>query len=249
MRFILAIEASGPHTEVALLDEKGTLLHEMAHRVPFQHSRVLPWMLEEILAAVDGSWKDIRWVAWDQGPGYFTALRVSLTVLKAMGVALDIRVVPVDAERAFVDGLSIPPGTPVALGLDAQKQELHFALLKKADPPVVQIPRQRLRKEEVARLLEMHPAEVLVGSGMSRYFPDHPALAHPTPLQPSAKGVGMLAVRLVARGEMTPVSPQDLEPRYGRLPDALVYSRPAPKTVADEGKRGGEPREHTRKKR
>ncbi|MCF6192343.1 MAG: tRNA (adenosine(37)-N6)-threonylcarbamoyltransferase complex dimerization subunit type 1 TsaB, partial [Candidatus Hydrothermae bacterium] len=223
MKVMLAVEASGPHTEVAVYDERGQLLHEMAHRVAFQHSRVLPWMLESVLRAVDARWQDVAWVAWDQGPGYFTALRVSLAVLKALGVAHGTLVIPVDAERAFVAGMPLADGQRVAVGLDAQKQELHVAILEAGDPPRVRFPMQRLPREEVEHLLEQQPVDVLVGSGMMRYFPDHPALWPEPLLQPSARGVGRLAFRLLMEGEVRQVHPQDLEPRYGRLPDALVY--------------------------
>ncbi len=217
-QFLLALETSGPETSVALFVEGEPRVFRRSFR-RFTHSSLLPGWVLEVLAGESRSSADLDGVALSGGPGYFTALRMGLVFAKALHLLHGTPVMLVPTPEALVMELPLPEGAEVTVLLDAQKREVHRAVLRKTRglPEVL----ENLSRVSVEGLAITTP--YAAGSGVVRYFPEHPARMLPTPLQPSALGVGLWALAALKEGVCRLEDPTHLTLRYGRLPDAVVH--------------------------
>ncbi len=217
-RHLLALATSGPHTSVAWVED-GTLRAVRTHHHPFQHSRWLPSLVLRLLEDGGLSPDAVDVLAIAGGPGFFTALRMGLVFAKAWHLIYRTPVVLVPVHEAMVVELPLPAGERVTVLLDAQKREVYRAVLRKTTQlPEVLHPLTRI---PVAQVEVDTP--LVVGSGVDRYFPEHPARCHPTPVHPTAVGLGLWAYHALRAGKVEARDPALLSLRYGRLPDAVVH--------------------------
>jgi len=214
----LALETSGPETSAALFVGGEPRVFRKSFP-PFAHSSLLPGWVLNLLDEEGISPADLDGVALSGGPGYFTALRMGLVFAKALHLLHGTRVVLVSTPEALVMELPLPEGAEITVLLDAQKGEVHRAVLRKARPLPERLENLALVAVEGLEITTPYVA----GSGLARYFPEHPARVHPTPLQPSAMGVGLWALSALQEGLVRLEDPTHLTLRYGRLPDAVVH--------------------------
>ncbi len=127
---ILAFETSSTFCSVALWSQQAGRVHlyTAQHQGRQEHAeRILP-LADGLLAQAGLARRDLSAVAFGQGPGGFTGLRVACGVAQGLAVALDIPVLPVDSLCAVAvqqAGLD-PVGVQVVLQ-DARMQELYAA--------------------------------------------------------------------------------------------------------------------------
>ena len=130
MQPILAIETSGTTCGVAIYShpEAGeTLVFREVSGVSGHAQSVLP-LVDEVMAQAGVSRAQIKAVAFDQGPGAFTGVRLGCSVAQGMGYALQIPVVPVGALPALAAGLPEAFHAGVRLvALNARMQEMYLA--------------------------------------------------------------------------------------------------------------------------
>lgn len=215
---LLALATAGPSTSIALLNQGEVVAYRVYH-CPFEHSKWLPSVALDLLHDLDYPPEDIHTLAVAGGPGFFTALRMGLVFAKAWHLVYHTPVVLVPTHEALVVELPLPLGSEITVLLDAQKQEVYHAVLRKTPYlPDVLLPLSRKGVGEVTI-----STSLAVGSGMVRYFADHPSRLIPTPLQPTAVGIGLWATYALAQGKIEAQDPSLLSLRYGRLPDAVVH--------------------------
>jgi tRNA threonylcarbamoyladenosine biosynthesis protein TsaB len=94
---ILALETSSSLCGVALLSEtdRGATVRTRSHDATAEHAERLLPMIDDVLAQAGVGRRQLAAVAFGQGPGGFTGLRVACGVAQGMAFALDIPVVPV----------------------------------------------------------------------------------------------------------------------------------------------------------
>lgn len=126
---ILAFETSSNLCGVALLSRVGghLRLRSGRHEGRGEHTeRILP-LAEALLAESGLRREDLSAIAFGQGPGGFTGLRVACGVAQGLAVALGLPVIPVDSMRAVaVQGAAGGEGMHVVLQ-DARMQEVYAA--------------------------------------------------------------------------------------------------------------------------
>ncbi|MCH8543500.1 MAG: tRNA (adenosine(37)-N6)-threonylcarbamoyltransferase complex dimerization subunit type 1 TsaB [Alcanivorax sp.] len=128
---ILAIETATETCSVALLDNGKVLEHfELAARR--QTDRVLP-MVAALLAEAGVSRGQLDGIAFGQGPGAFTGVRIAVAVTQGLAYALDRPVLGVStlasaALAGFDRGL---PG-PALIAFDARMGELYLGAYERA---------------------------------------------------------------------------------------------------------------------
>lgn len=129
---ILALETSSSVCGVALLSQAGGEIAVRAtqHDATGEHAERLLPMVDELLAQAGISREQLGAVAFGQGPGGFTGLRVACGVAQGIGYALDIPVIPVVsllavAARDDVSGLADPPVQIIVQ--DARMGEVYLA--------------------------------------------------------------------------------------------------------------------------
>lgn len=132
---ILAFETSSTLCGVALLSRTGgrTRLRTAMHEGRAAHAeRILP-MAQDLLAQAGLGRGELTAVAFGQGPGGFTGLRVACGVAQGLAVALDIPVLPVDSLCAVAcQGAGEDPAGVHVVLQDARMNEVYAAVYRAA---------------------------------------------------------------------------------------------------------------------
>lgn len=234
MTGVLAIETATDACSVAVsIQGKTRSRHEVA---PRQHNRLLFVQLEQLLCGGNLRDQGIDCIAYGNGPGSFTGLRIAASAVQGLAYSCQLPAIPVStlavlAQSALRLG-EVEEGDQVLCVLDARINEVYGA--------VYGYERKR------AVLLEgpwaCKPAELyLKGSGKLRAVGNGCALAHdfPAPVRarihsafpdvlPHAVDMIPLALEKLGRGEIQP--PDGVQPVYVR--DEIAW-----KKLAEQGKR------------
>ena len=130
---ILSFETSSTLCGVALLSwQDGRIrLGTAAHEGRGAHAeRILP-LAWDLLAQAGLTRRDLTAIAFGQGPGGFTGLRVACGVAQGLAVALDVPVLPVDSLCAVaVQGAGTDPAGVHVVLQDARMNELYAAVYR-----------------------------------------------------------------------------------------------------------------------
>lgn len=161
MTNILAIDTSTDACSVALyIDGQTTELHE---NTPRQHSQRLFSMMRELLP--DGNLREqgVDAIAYANGPGSFTGLRIAASAVQGLAFANDLPAVAVStlacqSQTALRTGL-VGTGDTVLSLLDARMSEVYWALYKFEEQlataiqePVVSSPQSIVLKQDPNQL-------------------------------------------------------------------------------------------------
>jgi len=125
---VLAVETSTLSGGAALLDGE-RVVGEYALDVRLTHSERLMAAIDQLLSDADWTARELEGLAVSVGPGSFTGLRVGLSTVKGLALALAIPVAAVptlDAMAAMVPYASLP----VCPVLDARKREVYASLYR-----------------------------------------------------------------------------------------------------------------------
>jgi tRNA threonylcarbamoyladenosine biosynthesis protein TsaB len=253
MTYILALETSTTTCSVALLTAQGasvTVVQRQLEGTAGHAANLLP-MVSALLAECGVERGSLSAVAFGQGPGAFTGIRVACGVAQGMGLALQIPLVPIGALPAVaVQAAQRLPQYLILAALDARMVEAYFAAyvddavhgLVVLQPPVLlpaaQLPAfiaQRLplwRSRSPDALGVCYAGE---GWGLTGAVASLPFECHPDDLQarPNAQAVATLALRAWHTGQT--VLPEHAAPLY--LRDRVAF------TVAERALgEGGNPR-------
>ncbi|MBV7481902.1 tRNA (adenosine(37)-N6)-threonylcarbamoyltransferase complex dimerization subunit type 1 TsaB [Bordetella sp. BOR01] len=130
---LLALETSSSRCGVALLRETpaGPVVSTLEHEGAQEHAERLLPMAGELLAQAGLGPGDLHAVAFGQGPGGFTGLRVACGVAQGMGLALQVPVVPVVSHLAVAEQAGAEPGDIVLVALDARMNEVYLAVYER----------------------------------------------------------------------------------------------------------------------
>jgi tRNA threonylcarbamoyladenosine biosynthesis protein TsaB len=217
---VLAVEASSLAGGVALLDDE-RLVAEYLLDVSITHS-------ERLMAAVDRVLADARWtpralggLAVAIGPGSFTGLRIALSTVKGLALALGLPIAAVPTLDAMAAALPWA-ALPVCPVLDARKGEVYASLYRseggalRRDWDYLALPPADL----AARLGE---PTLVVGDGAARIDSPHARRLPPPVRVPSPACVGALGLARLRRGET--VAAAELVPLYLRPSEAELKRR------------------------
>ena len=217
---VLAIEASSLAGGVALLDEE-RLVAEYRLDVSVTHS-------ERLMAAVDRVLADARWtphalggLAVAIGPGSFTGLRIALSTVKGLALALGLPIAAVPTLDAMAAALPWA-ALPVCPVLDARKGEVYASLYRWQDGGM-QREWDYLALSPAALAARLTAPTLLVGDGAAS-IQSPLARRAPAPSRvPSPACVGALGLERLRRGET--VAAAALVPLYLRASEAELKRR------------------------
>ncbi|WP_026640304.1 bifunctional tRNA (adenosine(37)-N6)-threonylcarbamoyltransferase complex dimerization subunit type 1 TsaB/ribosomal protein alanine acetyltransferase RimI [Bordetella petrii] len=130
---LLALETSSSRCGVALLRETavGPVVSMREHEGSQEHAERLLPMAAELLAQAGLQASDLHAVAFGQGPGGFTGLRVACGVAQGMALALQVPVLPVVSHLAVAEQVDAVPGERVLVALDARMNEVYLAVYER----------------------------------------------------------------------------------------------------------------------
>ena len=130
MTYILALETSTTTCSVALLSDKDGAVEVVQRQFEGTtgHATHLLPMVSALLADQGVERKALSAVAFGQGPGAFTGIRVACGVAQGIGLALQIPLLPVGALEAVAEQASTRCARHLILAaLDARMDEIYFA--------------------------------------------------------------------------------------------------------------------------
>ncbi|WP_333904124.1 tRNA (adenosine(37)-N6)-threonylcarbamoyltransferase complex dimerization subunit type 1 TsaB, partial [Achromobacter insolitus] len=132
---LLALETSSSRCGVALLRAADGRLEVSVreHEGSQEHAERLLPMANELLAASGLAPSALHAVAFGQGPGGFTGLRVACGVAQGMGLGLGIPVLPIVSHQAVAAQVDATPTDAIVVALDARMNEVYLAVYRQAD--------------------------------------------------------------------------------------------------------------------
>ncbi len=134
---LLALETSSSRCGVALLRAVDGRLEVSVreHEGSQEHAERLLPMADELLAEAGLAPSGLHAVAFGQGPGGFTGLRVACGVAQGMALGLGIPVLPIVSHQAVAAQLDATPGQAVIVALDARMNEVYLAVYRRSGAP------------------------------------------------------------------------------------------------------------------
>ena len=217
---VLAVETSSLAGGVALLDGE-RLVAEYLLDVSVTHS-------ERLMSAVDRVLGDARWTARDLaglavavGPGSFTGLRIAVSTVKGLALALDLPIAAVPTLDAMAAALPWA-ALPVCPVLDARKGEV-YASLYRWDGEAMRREWDYLALAPAALAARLDEPVLVVGDGAGGVRSPHARAVPPPRRLPSPACVGALGLARLRRGET--VTAAALGPLYLRPSEAELRHR------------------------
>jgi tRNA threonylcarbamoyladenosine biosynthesis protein TsaB len=220
---VLAVETSTLAGGAALLDDEA-VVGEYALDVSATHSERLMGAIDRLLTDAGWTVRDLEGLAVAVGPGSFTGLRIGLSTVKGLALALAIPIAAVPTLDALAAGLPFA-ALPVCPVLDARKREV-YASLYRWDGSAMRREWDYLAiapRELSERLRE---PVIVVGDGADQIDSPHARRLRPPRRGPSAASVGALGHARLSRGDT--VAPAALVPIYLRPSEAELKSRRVP---------------------
>ena len=170
MSGILAIDTSTEACSCALI--KDGVVNETFEIIPRQHAKCLLPMIKNLLADHSLDFNDLQAVAYGQGPGSFTGLRIAAGVTQGIAFAANLPVIPVSTLAALAYQVKEEQKQSMVFSaLDARIDEIYWGLYESHPGNMVLLGKEELCKPELLPelLLQDGIAFVGVGSGM-HYF-------------------------------------------------------------------------------
>lgn len=132
---LLALETSSSRCGVALLRAADGRVEVSVreHEGSQEHAERLLPMASELLAASGLAPDALHAVAFGQGPGGFTGLRVACGVAQGMGLGLGIPVLPIVSHMAVAAQVDATPADAIVVALDARMNEVYLAVYRRLD--------------------------------------------------------------------------------------------------------------------
>lgn len=129
---LLALETSSSRCGVALLRAVNGLIEVRVreHEGSQEHAERLLPMANELLAEAGLAPDALNAVAFGQGPGGFTGLRVACGVAQGMALGLNIPVLPVVSHLAVAAQVQYAPSDAIVVALDARMREVYLAVYR-----------------------------------------------------------------------------------------------------------------------
>ncbi|GAA6153723.1 tRNA (adenosine(37)-N6)-threonylcarbamoyltransferase complex dimerization subunit type 1 TsaB [Pseudoteredinibacter isoporae] len=142
MSYILSLDTASDYCSVAIVDAQQQKnlaapdIRELRRQAPRQHTQLLLPMVDELLQQEGVDRKELKAIAFGVGPGSFTGLRISFSVVQGLAYGLNIPVLPIStlaamgsaaAHSVLADANSVVDGKQIILScLDARMQQVYW---------------------------------------------------------------------------------------------------------------------------
>ena len=122
---ILGIETSVKQSSAAIVVENDS--YEVFSDIKKDAAKSLPFIVENVLNKAQSSFNDIDGIAISMGPGSFTGLRVGLSYVKGLSLALDIPIVPISTFESMINIVKPNPGEVIQTIIHSHGNALYIA--------------------------------------------------------------------------------------------------------------------------
>lgn len=208
MPIILALDTSTEACSVSLADQ---ILFDIA---PQQHSKILLPMIASLLKMQTFTIQDCTAIAFGQGPGSFTGLRIAAAVAQGLSLAHHLPLIGISslASLALAAKNTVPTAHYFLAALDARMGEVYYALYTFQQQRLTAVIADCVANPKIAadalNSYLQNQSWVGIGSGvalLADYIPNKTALAWLPEAYPSAREVAALALAAYERGETTTI--------------------------------------------
>lgn len=130
---LISFETSGPRCSVALLRASAGAIRSIAtrsHDGGQDHGQQILPLASSLLREEGLTAANLHGVAFGQGPGGFTGLRVACGVAQGVAYTLNVPVLPVVSNLAVAAASGAMPGQLVMTALDARMEEVYLAVYR-----------------------------------------------------------------------------------------------------------------------
>ena len=222
MKRVLALDTTSTHCSIAVLEGEAVIT-EFNFFVSAELSEILVDRIDYAVSSSGTAISGIDVVGVTNGPGFFTGIRVGLSILKGILFRRDVPVVPVSSLQAAAAKVRADNAYIVPV-IDARRGEIYCASYFVRDGVMSEVlPPALFRADEIGRQVRVNGSTYFTGNGLSAYselikekFPGS-ALISGSPFL--AAETGLIALKEYEAGNYLK-SASELEPLYIRIPDA-----------------------------
>ena len=221
--YILALESTGPHASVAVIDEKGKVT-ELNNEGTLNHLENLMPMARELLDGAGIALSDITAIAASAGPGSFTGIRIGVTTVRALAQTLGIPAISVETLKSFAYGAKDFDGV-ICSCIDARRNQCYAGAFKWEDGKLIEkIPSGPYMIDEFLEMAAgLGENTIFFGDGLGRYGEKIYALENVSAAGPDERlqhgsYVAKMALDIYNEGGM--IDYAALEPIYMRKAEA-----------------------------
>ena len=123
---ILAVDTATENCSVALV--MGDQVFARSEEAPRDHTKKILPMVDEVLKEANIALTDIDAIAFGQGPGSFTGVRIGIGIAQGLAFGADLPMIGVSTLAAMAQGSYRKFGeTHVATAIDARMSEVYWA--------------------------------------------------------------------------------------------------------------------------
>ena len=173
---LLAIDTSTEACSVALAVESNNVISRF-EVAPRQHTRLLPEMLASVIEEANIAKNELTHVAYGNGPGAFTGVRIAASMAQGISVGLGIPLIPVSTLQSLAQTcFDTMPTDHVLTALDARMGEIYWAGYKKLENGSLEIsyPEAINRIEDIS----INNPEIATGVGHGWLLLDNTLASH-----------------------------------------------------------------------
>lgn len=135
--YILALETTGAHASVAIIDEKGSVWEKRGQGV-LNHLQYLMPMTDELLKECGLALGDMTAVAASRGPGSFTGIRIGVSSARALAQVLRVKAIAVPTLKAFAYNMPDYQGL-ICPVFDARRSQVYAGAYKWEDGKIMEV--------------------------------------------------------------------------------------------------------------
>jgi len=169
---ILAIETATEACSAALLSDD--VIISRFQLAPREHTKLILPMMGEVLEEAGIDVNELDAVAFSQGPGAFTGLRIAAGVAQGVALSVNKPVIPVSTLAAIaLQALLLDSSAEIIISaLDARMGEVYWAVYKVKDGTVQLIDKENVSKpEDMLQAINVYQTKsiILAGIGWDAY--------------------------------------------------------------------------------
>lgn len=166
---LIAIETSTENCSVALLHQ-GLISHRTLV-APQKHAELVLGYLQELLDEQGLKKSDIDGIVFGQGPGAFTGVRIAMSIVQGLALALDVPVLAVSTMHNMAHQvMNMHPAKNIMIANDARMGEVYWATFHSQNNDNNQIELIRTSEDALSAPedLDCHAFDVCAGSAFKQ---------------------------------------------------------------------------------
>ena len=218
--YILALETTGAHASVAIINEEGKVT-EVKSEAVLNHLQHLMPMTQEVLEKAGLQLGDMTAIAASQGPGSFTGIRIGVSSARALAQVKGLETIAVPTLKAFA--YNAPEfGGLICPVFDARRSQVFAGAYRWVDGKIVEVVEGApyTIDEFVEKTAETGLPRMIFGDGVKAYgdrFAPEEIAPEEIRLQ-TAASAAKLAKDMYEEGQI--LHYEDLKPNYMRKAEA-----------------------------